>query len=213
MKDLLRETAKQAGTEASEEMLTEISNILTDTAIMGETSNFQQMVDQYRMQGLDDDDAKRQAVMDSIAQVLWAGAGGALSGAAMGGATRGMNLAGRRSSSGSSAPRAGPSTTPTTPCSGKESSPLPPRSGGTGPAADRRGRPAGGKSLQQCLREQSVQEQPAPAEVQAAEEAPETVSSARETAPEDVRQETPQADPLVQTSGERAAGRPGHAHQ
>ena len=95
MKDLLRETAKQAGTEASEEMLTEISNILTDTAIMGETSNFQQAVDQYRMQGLDDDDAKRQAVMDSIAQVLWAGAGGALSGAAMGGATRGMNLAAR----------------------------------------------------------------------------------------------------------------------
>ena len=50
-----------------------------------------------------------------------------------------------------------------------------------------------------------MQEQPAPAEVQAAEEAPETVSSARETAPEDVRQETPQADPLVQTleSGQR----------
>ena len=206
MKDLLRETAKQAGTEASEEMLTEISNILTDTAIMGETSNFQQMVDQYRMQGLDDDDAKRQAVMDSIAQVLWAGAGGALSGAAMGGATRGMNLAGRtvqqrqqRATSRAidnaydAMQREGVFSPAAREAAGQARQRI--------DAADRRE----ARAFNNAFGRQSVQEQPAPAEVQAAEEAPETVSSARETAPEDVRQETPQADPLVQTleSGQR----------
>ena len=206
MKDLLRETAKQAGTEASEEMLTEISNILTDTAIMGETSNFQQMVDQYRMQGLDDDDAKRQAVMDSIAQVLWAGAGGALSGAAMGGATRGMNLAGRtvQQRQQRATSRAIDNAYDTMQREGVFSSAAREAAGQARQwidAADRRE----ARAFNNAFGRQSVQEQPAPAEVQAAEEAPETVSSARETAPEDVRQETPQADPLVQTleSGQR----------
>ena len=85
MKDLLRETVQQAGVEASEEMLTEISNILTDVAIMGEQSDFQSLVNQYMLQGMSKEDAKRQAVLDCIGQVAWAGAGGALSGAAMGG--------------------------------------------------------------------------------------------------------------------------------
>ena len=94
MKDLLKETVKQAGVEASEEMLTEISNIITDAAIMGDKSNFEAMVDQYEMQGLSEDEAKKQALLDSIGQVAWAGAGGALSGAAMGGVVNTMNYAG-----------------------------------------------------------------------------------------------------------------------
>ena len=68
MKDLLKETVKQAGVEASEEMLTEISNILTDAAIMGDKSNFAELVEQYEMQGLSEDEAKRQALLDSIGQ-------------------------------------------------------------------------------------------------------------------------------------------------
>lgn len=94
MKDLLKETVKQAGVEASEEMLTEISNILTDAAIMGDKSNFAELVEQYEMQGLSEDEAKRQALLDSIGQVAWAGAGGALSGAAMGGTVNAFNYAG-----------------------------------------------------------------------------------------------------------------------
>lgn len=94
MKDLLKETVKQAGVEASEEMLTEISNIITDAAIMGDKSNFEAMVAQYEMQGLSEDEAKKQALLDSIGQVAWAGAGGALSGAAMGGVVNTMNYAG-----------------------------------------------------------------------------------------------------------------------
>lgn len=95
VKDLLRATAQQAGTEASEEMLTEIANILSDTAIMGESSDFEQLVTQYQLMGMDEDEARKQAYLDSVAQVVWAGVGGALSGAAMGGATSGVDLAGR----------------------------------------------------------------------------------------------------------------------
>lgn len=94
MKDLLKETVQQAGVEASEEMLTEISNILTDAVIMEDSSNFAQAVAQYEMQGLDEDEAKRQALLDSIAQVAWAGAGGALSGSIMGGTVNAFNYAG-----------------------------------------------------------------------------------------------------------------------
>ena len=94
MKDLLKETVKQAGVEASEEMLTEISNIITDAAIMGDKSNFEALVAQYEMQGLSEDEAKKQALLDSIGQVAWATAGGALSGMAMGGVVNTMNYAG-----------------------------------------------------------------------------------------------------------------------
>ena len=93
MKGLLRETVKQAGVEASEEMLTEISNILTDVAIMGENSDFENLVAQYMLQGMSEDEAKKQAVLDCIGQVAWAGAGGALSGAAMGGTVNAVNYA------------------------------------------------------------------------------------------------------------------------
>ena len=95
VKDLLRETAKQAGTEASEEMLTEVANILSDTAVMGQSSDFEQLVTQYQLMGMGEDEARKQAYLDSLSQVVWAGVGGALSGAAMGGATSGVDLAGR----------------------------------------------------------------------------------------------------------------------
>ena len=95
VKDLLRETAKQAGTEASEEMLTEVANILSDTAVMGQSSDFEQLVTQYQLMGMGEDEARKQAYLDSVAQVVWAGVGGALSGAAMGGGLGGVDLAGR----------------------------------------------------------------------------------------------------------------------
>ncbi len=108
VKALLRATAQQAGTEASEEMLTEIANILSDTAIMGESSDFEQLVTQYQLVGLDEDEARKQAYLDSVAQVVWAGAGGALSGIAMGGATSGVDLAGRNIRQGIQDYQAGP---------------------------------------------------------------------------------------------------------
>ena len=95
VKDLLRETAKQAGTEASEEMLTEVANILSDTAVMGQSSDFEQLVTQYQLMGMGEDEARKQAYLDILSQFVCAGVGGALSGAAMGGGLGGVDLAGR----------------------------------------------------------------------------------------------------------------------
>nr|DAR18681.1 MAG TPA: hypothetical protein [Bacteriophage sp.] len=85
VKRLLQETMKQAGVEASEEGATEIANILTDAAIMGESSNFSVAVENYKAQGMSESEAKKQAYLDMIGQVGWAAAGGALSGGVMGG--------------------------------------------------------------------------------------------------------------------------------
>ena len=91
MRDLLAETLKQAGTEASEEMLTEVSNLLSDAAIMGSGSNFAARVERHRQEGLSEEEARRRAFLDCLSQVAWAGAGGALSGGMMGGTVRGAN--------------------------------------------------------------------------------------------------------------------------
>lgn len=50
---------------------------------MGESSDFEQLVTQYQLMGMDEDEARKQAYLDSVAQVVWAGVGGALSGMAM----------------------------------------------------------------------------------------------------------------------------------
>ncbi len=87
----LKETAKQAGVEASEETFTEIANILADAAIMGDNSNFDVAVAEYVAQGMSREDAERQAFMDLIGQVVQAGVGGAISGGVMGGVVNGVN--------------------------------------------------------------------------------------------------------------------------
>lgn len=90
-KSWLRETAKQAGIEASEETFTEVANILTDAAIMGDNSNYDAAVRDYMAQGMSQEDAERQAFMDLIGQVVQAGVGGAISGGVMGGTVNAAN--------------------------------------------------------------------------------------------------------------------------
>ena len=90
-KSWLKETAQQAGVEASEETFTEIANILADASIMGDNSNFNRSVDAYIAQGMSQKDAQSQAFMDLIGQVVQAGVGGAVSGGAMGGTVNARN--------------------------------------------------------------------------------------------------------------------------
>ena len=90
-KSWLKETAKQAGIEASEETFTEIANILADAAIMGDNSNYDVAVAEYVAQGMSQEDAERQAFFDLIGQVVQAGVGGAISGGVMGGVVNGVN--------------------------------------------------------------------------------------------------------------------------
>lgn len=85
-KSLLKETAKQAGVEGSEEVFTEIANILSDAAIMGENSSVKLAMQRYMGKNhLSKEDAQKQVFLDCIGQVVLAGAGGVLSGGVMGG--------------------------------------------------------------------------------------------------------------------------------
>lgn len=87
----VRAALKQGGIEASEEMATELTNILANEAIMGSQSDFKKAVAEYKAIGLDDKEAKAKALEEKLLQVLEAGAGGFLSGFGMGAAADVMN--------------------------------------------------------------------------------------------------------------------------
>lgn len=90
-KSWLREAAKQAGVEASEESFTEIANLLADAAIMGDRSEFQSTVRNNMVLGMTEEEAKKQTFLDMIGQVAQSAVGGALSGGVMGGVVSGVN--------------------------------------------------------------------------------------------------------------------------
>ena len=79
---------KQAITEGSEEMATEIANTMADAFIMQDKSQYNKSVAYHMQQGMNEDAAKRQATMDIVQNVLVSGAGGALSGGVMGGGSQ-----------------------------------------------------------------------------------------------------------------------------
>lgn len=94
IKSLLKETAKQAGVEASEEVFTEIANIMADGAIMGENSEYNNLVAYYQTPeggGLSEDEARKKAYLERLGQVALAGLGGLISGGVMGGTVGGKN--------------------------------------------------------------------------------------------------------------------------
>lgn len=84
-KGAVKAVLSQAGVEASEEMLTEVANILSDTMVMGERSGLVAAAKEYESQGVNKKTAWLRATLDSLGQVAWAGAGGALSGLGMAG--------------------------------------------------------------------------------------------------------------------------------
>ncbi len=84
VKNLLQKTVKRVGTGAGEEMLTEISNILTDAAIMGSRSEYDQAVAKYMEEDLSREEAKKRAFLDCVGQVMWAGVGGVIAGTVSG---------------------------------------------------------------------------------------------------------------------------------
>lgn len=82
---MIMSSLKQAGIEASEELATEVANVLANEAIMGENSNFHIAVDEYEKMGLNTEEAQKKAFNELLLQVGLAGLGGGLSGFAMGG--------------------------------------------------------------------------------------------------------------------------------
>lgn len=93
-RDFFKNMGKQAVTEGSEEMFTEIANTVSDQAIMKELSNYNLGMQSYKSMGMSDDEAKKSAFNDIIKNVAIAGLGGAVSGGLMSGGFMGINAAG-----------------------------------------------------------------------------------------------------------------------
>lgn len=81
----LRNIGKQALTEGSEEVFTEIANTVSDQVIMRELSNYNLELEYYKSQGMSEEEAKQKAFGTFLSNVALAGAGGAVSGGLMGG--------------------------------------------------------------------------------------------------------------------------------
>ena len=83
-------TLGQAGVEASEEFCTTIANYISDAAVRGSTSDWQNLIDGYKKQGHSDGSAIWQAVKQIGGEALHDAAVGAISGGLMGGVGGGI---------------------------------------------------------------------------------------------------------------------------
>nr|DAG18135.1 MAG TPA: chromosome segregation ATPase [Caudoviricetes sp.] len=83
LREFGKKLAVQMGVEASEEVFTEIGNMMWDAIVMGQSSDTQQAIRKYMEQGMDQDHARAQAIKDNALDIFWAGFGGAISAGAM----------------------------------------------------------------------------------------------------------------------------------
>lgn len=84
LKTELKNIGKQALTEGSEEVFTDLANFITDAIINGGGSEYNRAVRAYMAQGMNEKAARNRATNDFIAQLALSGAGGALSGGVFG---------------------------------------------------------------------------------------------------------------------------------
>ena len=82
-------TLKQGGIEASEEMATEVANTLTDALVRGNQSDLNKYVQEYINQGKTESSAQALALLDVGKNVWKSGVGGFISGALLGGTASG----------------------------------------------------------------------------------------------------------------------------
>lgn len=87
LKDTVKSVFIQSGIEGSEEVFTELANIITDNVVNGEFSDYGTNVRNYQSQGLSAEDARKQANIDAALQVGESFLAGVISGGVMGGAT------------------------------------------------------------------------------------------------------------------------------
>lgn len=85
LREFGKKLAVQMGVEASEEVFTEIGNMMWDSIVMGQSSDTQQAIRKYMEQGMDQEHARAQAIKDNALDIFWAGFGGAISAGAMSG--------------------------------------------------------------------------------------------------------------------------------
>ena len=81
--EFVKKLAIQMGVEGSEEMFTEMGNIILDAINMGKNSENSMAVREYMAQGMTEEKARQQVWKDNAVDILWAGYGGAFSAGAM----------------------------------------------------------------------------------------------------------------------------------
>lgn len=94
-KDIALDFAKLSVTNASEETFTEIANIAYDILANGDFSQYETSVRQYMNAGLSEEEARKKAGKDLNAQIIEAGASGALMGFGFGGVNAVAKTAGK----------------------------------------------------------------------------------------------------------------------
>lgn len=91
-KEFVKKMAVQMGVEASEEVCTEVGNMIWDSVVLGQNADNSRAIRAYMDQGMSREEARHQAMKDAVSDIYWAGFGGAVSAGAM--AVGGQALAG-----------------------------------------------------------------------------------------------------------------------
>lgn len=89
IKNAVKSTLAQMGVEGSEEVFTEVANILSDVIIRGDGSDIKSQYNDLIAKGYSPSEANTEVAKQIGSQVGWAFVGGALSGGVMGGVTAG----------------------------------------------------------------------------------------------------------------------------
>lgn len=95
-KTLVKDMLKQSFVEGSEEVSTDIANVISDAIVMADKSEINQTIAAYQAEGMSEDEATRRAWLDWLGQTAQDFAGGAISGGVMTGGDMALN-AGMRS--------------------------------------------------------------------------------------------------------------------
>ena len=96
VKTLAKDMLKQSFVEGSEEVCTDIANVISDAIVMADKSEINQAIAAYQADGMSEDEATRRAWLDWLGQTAQDFAGGAISGGVMTGGDMALN-AGMRS--------------------------------------------------------------------------------------------------------------------
>lgn len=95
-KTLVKDMLKQSFVEGSDEVCTDIANVISDAIVMADKSEINQTIAAYQADGMSEDEATRRAWLDWLGQTAQDFAGGAISGGVMTGGDMALN-AGMRS--------------------------------------------------------------------------------------------------------------------
>lgn len=96
-RDWAKKTLIQGLNEGSEEVASDLANLVADAFIEGAGSDYQQGIQELIDQGMDPEEAKKQAFRNQVEDTFWSFYGGAVSGGAMGGIGGAMNAGAQKS--------------------------------------------------------------------------------------------------------------------